>query len=592
MKLRRGQLIIPFGVGSIINMPGESVMLCSARLWPETGPRIIYDERLQRRLSVSYFKMPPSEEELPVGLPFARFPRWLRCPKCMRLRPVQEWGRRWRSRFKDAMPETPQCEQDLTKLLPARFVVACKNGHIDDLPWVNWAHGKEPCDEPDLLLDTGHSGGLAGIIVACTNCRRKQSMADAFNPDIFRRLGMHCSGSRPWDLRATGNCSRFPVTLQRGASNVYFPHTTTSIYIPPFTDNLWERITATAAWQMIATSDMDCDPALLQLLMERIAQELGVPADQIRTAVSEHRAAAAATAVSEADYRYQEYAAIATGTAQPSRNFTVEPLATTDFGIKGLEKVLLVHRLRELRALVSFSRVEPIDVDLAEARGEQHDDGAKAVDVRGSSALKWYPAMEVRGEGILLVFDTASIEEWAGRHDTIKERSHALNDNYAAVCSEMGRTRKNITARMLLLHSLSHVLMRRLTFECGYSSASLKERVYCDDGTTSCRMAGILIYTASGDSEGTLGGLVRQGRSDKLPRMFRAALEEAAWCSSDPVCANSGGQGMDNLNLAACHACALVPETSCEEGNRLLDRAMLVGTPGESSIGYFSDMLK
>jgi hypothetical protein len=104
-------------------------------------------------------------------------------------------------------------------------------------------------------------------------------------------------------------------------------------------------------------------------------------------------------------------------------------------------------------------------------------------------------------------------------------------------------------------------------------------------------MQGILIYTASGDSEGTMGGLVRQGRPGRLETTIRRALERAAWCSSDPVCIESNGQGSDSANLAACHGCCLVPETSCEEGNRLLDRALLVGTPGVKGIGMFGSLV-
>ncbi len=103
-------------------------------------------------------------------------------------------------------------------------------------------------------------------------------------------------------------------------------------------------------------------------------------------------------------------------------------------------------------------------------------------------------------------------------------------------------------------------------------------------------MQGVLIYTASGDSEGTMGGLVRQGEPDRLPDTIERAVRKAQWCSSDPVCIESTGQGTDNANLAACHACVLISETSCEEGNRLLDRATVVGTPDDPGAGFFQRM--
>jgi hypothetical protein len=343
MKLRRGQLVIPFGVGAVVNLPGESVMQCSARLWPQTGLRTIYDERLQRRLNISYFKMPPSEEEVPLGLPFVRFPRWLRCPKCKRFRPVQDWACRWRAGNGAADVDTPRCIDDNAGLIPSRFIVACKAGHVDDFPWVYWAHAGHSCGEPDLRLETGHGGGLSGIRVICTTCKCEETMAHAFDPGVFERLGMPCSGEKPWDRTSQVRCTQQPVTLQRGASNVYFPRIATSIYIPPFTDDLWERIRATDEWAVISTSDMNDDGALQEALIGSIARKLGLDINIVRSAVAGLRVAAAgvAASISELDYRYQEYVELSSGTAQKTRNFTTEPMPPSSFTVRGLTKVVL-----------------------------------------------------------------------------------------------------------------------------------------------------------------------------------------------------------------------------------------------------------
>jgi hypothetical protein len=141
-----------------------------------------------------------------------------------------------------------------------------------------------------------------------------------------------------------------------------------------------------------------------------------------------------------------------------------------------------------------------------------------------------------------------------------------------------------------MLHSLSHLLIKQLSFECGYSVASLSERIYCAENNDGKQMAGIFIYTASGDSEGTLGGLVRQGRRDALPNIFKKAISSAKTCSNDPVCILSHGQGRDALNLAACHACALLPETCCKESNAFLDRGVLIGTYDNKMMGFYSDL--
>ena len=136
-----------------------------------------------------------------------------------------------------------------------------------------------------------------------------------------------------------------------------------------------------------------------------------------------------------------------------------------------------------------------------------------------------------------------------------------------------------------------HLLIKQLSFECGYSIASLKERIYCCEESEGKDMSGIFIYTASGDSEGTLGGLVRQGRPDTFPNIFKKAIESGMVCSNDPVCSLSSGQGRDSLNLAACYSCGLLPETSCEEFNVFLDRGTVVGTFDNKELGFFYEQL-
>ena len=165
----------------------------------------------------------------------------------------------------------------------------------------------------------------------------------------------------------------------------------------------------------------------------------------------------------------------------------------------------------------------------------------------------------------------------------------SLNRNYAT--SFIGKNHpRTITPKFLMLHTLSHLLISQLSFECGYSIASLSERLYCAEESDGKNMAGIFIYTASGDAEGTLGGLVRQGRPDAFPGILRKAIANAKTCSNDPVCIMSRGQGRDSLNLAACHACGLLPETCCEERNAFLDRGVIVGTYENPGIGFWANI--
>ena len=145
--------------------------------------------------------------------------------------------------------------------------------------------------------------------------------------------------------------------------------------------------------------------------------------------------------------------------------------------------------------------------------------------------------------------------------------------------------------RYILLHTLSHLLIRQLTSQCGYATASIKEKIYSTFIDEGFKMCGILIYTSATDTDGSLGGLVREGYSDRMKTTFENMLQESSWCSNDPLCIESPSQGFKGLNKAACHACTLLPETSCESMNCLLDRASVVGTPDKRSVAYFESLL-
>jgi hypothetical protein len=201
---------------------------------------------------------------------------------------------------------------------------------------------------------------------------------------------------------------------------------------------------------------------------------------------------------------------------------------------------------------------------------------------------KWLPAALVFGEGIFIRFNEKPLQDWEDK-EPVKKHIRDLQKREDSAARRMGRAARTITPRFVLLHTLAHLLMRRLAFECGYGSASLRERLYVAT-KPELKMAGILIYTASGDCEGSMGGLVRMGEPANFGRIFDAAVEDARWCSSDPVCTesgNNGGQGIDGLNMAACHCCALIPETSCEHFNSLLDRSLVVSGDMDRNVAFF-----
>jgi len=238
--------------------------------------------------------------------------------------------------------------------------------------------------------------------------------------------------------------------------------------------------------------------------------------------------------------------------------------------------VELVTRLREIRALVGFSRVLP-------PRGASSD-ASNVISVR-SDGVSWLPGIEVKGEGIFIRLAEARLASWSiqpevvDRCSVLAVRDQKRHDHWGVAPD------RPITPRLLLLHVLAHAIICELSLDAGYPAAALRERIFAAPDA-----AGVLVYTATTDSGGSLGGLIAQGEPLAFERLFTGAIRRFAWCSSDPVCIESTAAGAGSLNLAACHTCALLPETSCEEMNLFLDRGMLVGWPAHPTAGFFSEL--
>jgi hypothetical protein len=255
------------------------------------------------------------------------------------------------------------------------------------------------------------------------------------------------------------------------------------------------------------------------------------------------------------------------------QDFVCEPVDTHDAGLDDhVDRVMAVTRLREVRALESFARVNPP----APADGPERKAAIYEKDPH------WLPAIEVRGEGIFLELQAARVRRWEQDAPVIA-RGNTIDTRYRKRFEDHKKEPDRvITPRLVLLHSVAHLLITQCSLECGYPAAALRERIYAADD-----MAGLLIYTATTDSAGSLGGVVALADPLRLRTTLHQALDRSRWCSSDPLCSESEGAGVDSLNLAACHACMLVPEVSCEEMNVLLDRAMIVDTPGAPEVGFF-----
>jgi hypothetical protein len=356
--------------------------------------------------------------------------------------------------------------------------------------------------------------------------------------------------------------------------------------IPPYADKLNAKITNSQAFADCITiiEDEDAETRVetikkkLPKWIEKIASEIGAAQSDIEKILLRKWLEPVGTGIDvmSLQYRAEEYAAL-TGEIS-TRNllgeFSREAMPVEQYGLPHIKSISLVDKVRVVNALIGFSRLNPV----------MGKDDPGFVHIK-ESKTRWYPAYEVRGEGIFIEFETSDIAQWIAENQQITQRVNQISHNYSK--SFIGKSHpRNITPKFVMLHTLSHLLIEQLSFECGYSVASLCERIYCSETSEGKQMAGIFIYTASGDSEGTLGGLVRQGRPDALPRIFKKAIRGAKTCSNDPVCILSHGQGRESLNLAACHTCALLPETCCEERNSFLDRGLIVGTYEDATLGF------
>jgi hypothetical protein len=608
--IRRNQLISPFGIGAMVDFRGdESLMTAGLDEWPlatdECPPDwLVREERLEAKLGVTHFRLPPDHREPGQGIqhanqfiPYVRFPRWHYCPRRGAMEFLPLYGGREKCRCRPGLDCYSIPERRRPFLIPMRFVAVCPKGHIEDFPFMEWVHRSAPWDSTHKLrmLAGRSSASLSGIKIAC-NCGKTESMTGSFNFDLdsggaLHRIDHDCSGDMPWIGRSGGNagqCGEYLRVLQRGGSNVYFPVTHSSIYIPLWGEgtnrSINKLLEMPKVWESLIAG-LDEGKYIQKVRCEVIAMNYHVDPEELRSAAQrklDGDEADEARPRTEEEFRRQEYEALRDARGGETTALQVQIREADEYSEELsvlFERICLVRKLRETRVLAGFSRLLPVD-DPA---------NVELLPVVESDAISWLPATVVYGEGIFLQFNADRLREWAAAPGVV-ERIAELSRRYNRRRLERGLAERPVAPKYVLLHTFAHLLITQLAFDCGYGSASLRERIYCDIDDPSRPMEGILIYTASGDSEGTLGGLVRQGEPDRLPGIILHALSRAQWCSSDPVCIESTGQGSDNANLAACHGCVLVPETSCEQGNRLLDRGIVIGTPSQPDIGYFSSI--
>jgi hypothetical protein len=601
-QVRRSQVISTYSIGAIVDLASGSCMPMGLEDWDSQmrGGRVpeltIFESRLQGQLGVDFFRLPPIVEEINnqpgmvdrrYAIPCVRFPDWHECPKCHRLGTEGdpfELGTDGNSLVCGA------CSGN--KANPVRFVRACEAGHIEDFPWAWWAHRNRDggvCDQPVLFLESlGKSASLADLYVRCRKCGSGRSMGDAFLAESLREL--KCHGTRPWLNDYQTGCDRRPRALQRGASNIHFPVIASALSIPPVSEPLFQLLDD--HWDVIR----NLPESAVQAFIEGYARQYGVAPEALLEAHRQRMLLERGEATrTELASRSEEYLALGSdreeevvaGKVPQFCNSVQEPpeQITRWFDVVGA-----VARLREVRAIAGFTRIEPLPVS-GERIGEALRDGK--ISPLSGGHCNWLPAAEIRGEGIFLRFRTGTVDRWIEENPQLLNRAAVLEKRSAAVAAERGYEREyRISPRLLLVHSFAHAMIRQLSLDCGYSSSALRERLYIADAEDGADpMNGVLIYTGSPDSEGSLGGLVRLTAPELIVDAVVRAVRHARWCGSDPVCQETDpAQSGERISGAACHCCLLVPETACEKFNRELDRTMLVGDAEGHWKGFFDGL--
>lgn len=617
-ELRPSQILFSFGIGATVDLAYLSVMVMGLDRWRLERAEEIPEARLlqavQRQLGgqVERLYAPPAlpteplrsplDEAARVGIPVSVFPRWLRCPRCDQIAPVDS------GLFELKDPHRQDCVRyvhvNCSKMkghrapaaVPVRFIVACENGHMDDFPWVEYVHGGNThCTGLLRLYQFGVSDAVADVLVECDQCQARRRLVEAFGREAGAILPK-CRGHHPHlgphhvsECRTRDDANRLRPTalktLLLGASNGWFPILSSVLSVPAATGNRLAQLVEDHWPVLQAATSRAVLAAFRQIGQLKAFAE--VSDDALWEAILARRSLEAPEDQPEADLKRPEWEAFTQPDPQrDNEDFQLETAPLPPGYERYFARIVLAPRLREVRALTGFTRIE--------SPGEFGEEWAVPPERRAPLATgkpTWVPSVEVRGEGIFIQFQEAVLAAWC-RLPAVQQREQAFREAHWQWRHARGITPESEGfpgLRYLLLHSFAHALMRQVVLECGYASASVRERIYArgpdePGGPT----AGVLLYTAAADSEGTLGGLVAQGRPLTLAGHLSRALEQMRLCTSDPLCAghHPHREGV-TLHGAACHACLFAPETACERGNKYLDRTLLVETLNAAQPAFF-----
>lgn len=593
-EIRKSQSISTYGPGALVDFPRMSGIINGIDNWESTLGKSnfkkmqIHERNLEKILEKKFFIQPQIQDDRNSvnGISIGRFPEYCYCPECGALDKYYKIEKKSNNKT-DYNRESycgicSQSKGRNIRLIPSRLVVSCEYGHINDFPYARWVHmNTGRCANPQLRIEISKTrSSLDGITIRC-RCGASRNLEGVTDRGALYQI--RCFGEMPWlgkkeDFKGwyTNNSFQEPCdgslrVLHRGANNVYFPIIVSALTIPPYSSRI-QRLLSGDIDLLSEYSKMtgSLGKANLEYYYEHHKNRLKCDWKQFGREL-EHALGITDTGYTNMKEMLRgEYDALCDEDCDDQDFLTIETEVPSEFA-EYIDQIKIVGKLREVQVLKGFTRIKADESKMAPL---------------SRKTMEWLPGNELFGEGIFIRLCESRVEDWEkrniGRYQTLIKRSE--NDFIAK--SKISSS----SIRYILLHTISHLLIRELTLQCGYSSASIKEKIYSSNDEEK-PMCGILIYTASADSDGSLGGLARQGITERIRDTLFSMLENASWCSNDPVCIDSKSQGVGSLNYAACHACSLLPETSCESWNSLLDRGAVVGTTDNPSGGYFSEIL-
>ncbi|MDB9529586.1 DUF1998 domain-containing protein [Oscillatoria sp. CS-180] len=623
-ELRQSQMLTTFGPGAMVDLPQRSVIISGLSFW-KGDKQYIREERLAYKVAKSlqdklpegqeiHLFTPPRQSNDPqaghTGVDAFVFPTWFlaqvdrtfeREGKIYRTRPLVPWG---------AVKGGLNFEGKRIPAVPVRFVQACTNGHLSDINWNAFAHDDfdAKCRGQLWLDEAGSGNDFEEIFVRCEQCGQRRPLSQAKVPNS-KVLGA-CSGHRPW-LGPRGNepCRRSQISaetgdrietdqpeynrlLVRSASNAYFSQILSVISMPDKEAELKKAVDRFFLEDLQFAEDIS--DVKKELKKPKFVDLVEFGAEAVWAEVQRRKANQHAP---EKSIKQVELEALLScpqekGKEAPSDDKVFQGYARCPSSLAPqwqsvIDQVVLVHRLREVVALIGFTRFEAA---MPNIEGEIDD---LEIGVRRATLdfePKWVPAIENLGEGVFISFKSDLITTWLDK-PAVQLRAKELEQGYRKWAESHGIPSEKMKfpgVAYIMLHSLSHLLITSVSLECGYASSAIRERIYAfpDIGY------GILLHTGTSGSEGTLGGLVEVGR--RIEHHLSKALEQGRLCSNDPVCAQHKPDSPQEdrfLHGAACHGCLLIAETSCERRNEMLDRALVTSTVEGLGAEFFPDSL-